>query len=168
MPPLHPRSFWSFPGERGRSRTLLSVCKFFLQIPAPRLVAGKGSQTRLISRPRKKFIFGGPETMAYKSPWTWQEPVYPAVRLRRSDGPQAPDRGTPRGLWSCPSASRSSEQHQWPASRPHFCCQSARCPGLFTGSWPPCEGSKPWPWARLRQEAGRAVIGGTAVLSGQH
>lgn len=26
--------------------------------------------------------------------------------------------GTPGGLWSCPSASRSSEQRHWPAGRP--------------------------------------------------
>lgn len=62
--PLHPKYFWSFPGERERSRTLLSLTRFFLQIPAPRLAAGKGSQTRLVSQPRKKIIFGGPETMA--------------------------------------------------------------------------------------------------------
>lgn len=31
----------------------------------------------------------------------------------------------------------------------------------------PCKGSKLWPWACLRQEAGQAVIGGLAELNGQ-
>lgn len=107
--------------------------------------------------------------MASKLHWTWHQSVYPEVRLGHSDSPSAPlTVGTPRGLRSCPSASRSGEQHQRPPDVPYLRCQSARCPGLFTRSWPPCTGSKPWPWARLRQEAGRAVIGGAAVLSGQH
>lgn len=169
VPPLHPQIFLRLSwGERKKQAPAVSL---WVLSPNPCFQAGgqgRGPRPGSFSHP-EKVIFHGPETMALKSPWTWQEPVYPAVRLRYSDGPPRPLTGEdPRGTAVLPAASRSSEQHQWPASLPHFCCQSARCPGLFTRNWPPCKGSKRWPWARLRQEAGRAVIGGAAVLSSQH
>ena len=105
---------------------------------------------------------------AEKPHWTWQEALYSEWGSDTLMAPGPPTVGTPRGLWPCPSARRSGEQHQWPGGPLHFCCQSAHCPGLFTGSWPPCQGSKPWPWARPLQEAGRAVIGSAADLGGRH
>lgn len=42
----------------------MALCGFSPQIPAPRLVTKKGTQTKLIPPPRKKIIFRGPETMA--------------------------------------------------------------------------------------------------------
>ena len=117
---------------------------------------------------QKKSIFHGPEMMAERPHWTWQEALYTEWGSDTLMAPSPPTVGTPQGtavLSICP-------QVQWAApvaSRPlHFCCQSAHCPGLFTGSWPPCQGSKPWPWARPRQEAGQAVIGSAAELGGRH
>ena len=52
-PPFPPRYFQGFRREK-KVRTLVILSGLFPQTPAPRLVTEKGTQTRLIPRPRKK------------------------------------------------------------------------------------------------------------------
>lgn len=69
-------------------------------------------------------------------------------------------RGNPWSLGRplCSASRRAPKPPAATSPRPGACCQSAAL--LFTSRWPACQGSKRWPWARVRQEAGRAVIGG--------
>lgn len=73
--------------------------------------------------------------MAYKPQWTRQETIYPAVKLGHCDGSsETLTMGTPRGRQSCPSASRSSEQHQRPA---HPASLLSICPLPWVVYWKP-------------------------------